>query len=154
MNLLVASLVALELLSNQRGCLIQSRALNLTSKIKKGDPIGSKVILRNAKALQFLLKLRKNLYVLSKLHTKCLSFQIKNLMFFKEVEVNYHFFRKLTPLNVNITTTTRTNAELVFLLRSYGLKIQYCKNNLRVEFNLAKVGVRVRVSFFANGISD
>ena len=150
-NILVASLVALELLSNQRGQLIKSKTLNTMSKVQKGNPIGSKVTLRKEKLFKFLLKLklRDNIYVFPKSNKKNLSFQIKNLMFFKEIETNYHFFKKLNCLNVTINMTSLTREEGIFLLMSYGINLKYCRNNLRVECNLAKVKVRVRFSFFA-----
>jgi large subunit ribosomal protein L5 len=121
LNFLVSSLVALELLTNQKGFLIRSKTFNLTTKIRKGDPIGARVTLRKEKARQFLLRLSNTKFGFPKNNnnTKHFSFLISNLMFFKEFEVNYHFFRRLGSLNVVVNTTALTREEFIFLLRFY-----------------------------------
>ena len=145
-GLLVTSLVALEMLTHKKGYLIRARTYNLGLKISKGDPIGSRVTLRKKVLLYFISKLIKNRNLLNKKDKLSLSFQIKNIMTFPEMEANYYFFRKLKSLNLVLNSSAKTKEEFNFLLRSYNIK---CRNDLRVEYNLAKVKVRVRVSFFA-----
>ena len=120
---LLSSLIALELLTNQKGFLIRSKTFNLVSKIRKGDPVGSKVTLRKEQALKFILKLIKIKPVVKKCNGGHFSFLIKNLMVFKEIESNYHFFRRLNSLNIVINTTCVTREELVFLIRFYNIKV-------------------------------
>ena len=123
-NLLVSSLVALELVTNQKGCLVRSKSFNERLKIIKGYPVGSKVNLRKEKIFFFFLKIIKNMSVLKVgvNMNKNVSFQIKNLMLLKELEINYHFFRRLPPLNIVINTTSSSKEELIFMLKFYKFK--------------------------------
>lgn len=146
---LVSSLVALELLTNQRGYLLRSKVFSVSLKIRKGDPIGSRITLRKKKLLKFLFKLQNLNKKITNIGKNSLSFQVKNIMVFKEMEENYHFFRKLNSLNINITSTSLTKEEFIFLLIFYKLIKKICRNNLKVEYNLAKVKVRVQFPFFA-----
>jgi len=123
LHMLVSSLIALELLTNQKGFLIRSKTFNLVSKIRKGDPVGSKVTLRKEQALKFILKLIRIKPEVKKLNGGHFSFLIKNLMVFKEIESNYHFFRKLNSLNIVVNTTCVSREELLFLIRCYNVKI-------------------------------
>lgn len=123
LHMLVSSLIALELLTNQKGFLIRSKTFNLVSKIRKGDPVGSKVTLRKEQALKFILKLIRIKPEVKKCNGGHFSFLIKNLMVFKEIESNYHFFRKLNSLNIVVNTTCVSREELVFLIRCYNVKI-------------------------------
>jgi large subunit ribosomal protein L5 len=123
LHMLVSSLIALELLTNQKGFLIRSKTFNLVSKIRKGDPVGSKVTLRKEQALKFILKLIRIRPKVKKFNGGHFSFLIKNLMVFKEIESNYHFFRKLNSLSIVVNTTCVSREELVFLIRCYNVKI-------------------------------
>ena len=123
LHMLVSSLIALELLANQKGFLIRSKTFNLVSKIRKGDPVGSKVTLRKEQALKFILKLIRIRPKVKKFNGGHFSFLIKNLMVFKEIESNYHFFRKLNSLSIVVNTTCVSREELVFLIRCYNVKI-------------------------------
>jgi len=123
LHLLVSSLIALKLITNQRGFLIRSKTFNLVSKIRKGDPVGSRVTLRKEQALKFMQKLTKVKPLLKKFNSGNFSFLITNLMVFKEIESNYHFFRRLTSLNIVVNTTAVTRTELVFLIKSYNMKV-------------------------------
>lgn len=123
LHMLVSSLIALELLTNQKGFLIRSKTFNLVSKIRKGDPVGSKVTLRKEQALKFILKLIRIKPEVKKCNGGHFSLLIKNLMVFKEIESNYHFFRKLNSLNIVVNTTCISREELVFLIRCYNVKI-------------------------------
>lgn len=122
LHTIVSSLVALELLTSQKGFLIRSKTFNLISKIRKGDPVGSKVTLRKDRALYFMQKLIKVNPTVKKFNGGHFSFFIKNLMVFKEIESNYHFFRKLNSLNIVVNTTCKTREELLFLVKFYNIK--------------------------------
>ena len=54
---LIDNLIALELLSSVNGFLIPSKVSKISLKIRKGTPVGCKVILRKKKLFRFLYKL-------------------------------------------------------------------------------------------------
>ena len=149
-NLLISSMMALEVLTNQRSCLVRSKKQHISLKVSKGVPLGAKVTLRKKHLWIFMSKIQK--YVsYARVNVGSCAFQVDNLMLFKEIEVNYHFFRKLDSLSVVINSSARTYPETLILLNF----LKNCKNNLTVEYNLAKVNVRVQFSFFAmRRISD
>lgn len=134
-NLLI-SLAALQFITNKKGTLIKSKTANISLKIRKGYPIGCKVILRHIDLNDFLEKLINNFTIsnetlnLTKMKTNSFSFKITNILNFSELEKNYRFFNKLNNiLNLCVNTTTSDPNQLIFLLKSYRIKILKCKCN-------------------------
>ncbi len=124
---LLTSLAALKIISDVKFCSItKSKLSNVSLKIKKGNPIGSKVMLRKERMNLFLLKLL-NLRFLNKkkfenVNKNTFSFKIKDILKFSELEQNYQYFKNLPVLNVNIISTSIKKDLLLFLLKSYKLK--------------------------------
>ena len=124
---LLTSLVALKMVSNVKICnIIKSKSSNISLKIKKGNPIGSKVVLRKTNMNLFLFKLinlcfleEKNLVNINK---NSFSFKIRDLLKFTDLEQNYKYFKNLPILSINIVTTSTKRDLLLFLMKSYKLK--------------------------------
>ena len=123
LNFLVSSLVALELLSNQRGKLVKSRTQNVSLKLRKGDPIGSKVTLRKSRMFRFISNLlTSGLPLVAKVHNSGFSLRIENLMAFKNLESNYLFFKKLRPLGIVLNGVSKSSDEMLFVLKHLKFK--------------------------------
>jgi len=131
---LTTSLLALELISNQKPIFIMSKVSNITLKIRKGQPAGFKLTLRKQNANFFILKLineifysksnfRENLKKIKIKNSSFFSFQIKNSLIFPELESNYQIFKELSKLNITIVCNSKTFSELNFLLKSYKIPL-------------------------------
>ena len=72
----------------------------------------------------FLRRTKKIIPISVMLNSRNISFQVASLMIFKEIEANYHFFRKLTSLNVTVKFSAKSYLEALFLLRSEKIYIK------------------------------
>lgn len=126
---LFISLSALEIIGSNKCYVLKTKTSNVSLKLRKGSPIGCKVVLRKNDALNFIVLLINTLPI----ETKQNSSSVNKLGYFLErfisnplvlpgLSGNYHFFRKLGGLNVKFITTSKTDKELNYLLRSYKLK--------------------------------
>lgn len=119
---LIIILAALKLISNTKTCkLISSKVSNINLKLRKGTPIGSKVVLKKNTMDSFLFKILsfKLCFLYSKSKNKVFSFKINNLLKFKKIEQNYKFFKFLPLLSINIITNSKTKYVFIFLMKSY-----------------------------------
>ena len=128
---LISALAALELITLQKGSLLTSKVSSVSLKIRKGQPVGCKVVLRRDKMLQFLTKLvnkiiieNKEVKQLTTLNYNLFSFKISNILIFNELEKNYQFFKNLKNLDISIATTPTDFESFLFLLKSYKIKIR------------------------------
>ena len=122
---LYSALSALEFIIYQKPTLIFSKTSNISIKLRKGQPVGCKVTLRKSKLTHFLFIL-VNKVKLKRLKAKAktkvfFSCRISNILIFNQLEKNYKFFKHLSDLNVNISTTNCNNDEVLFLLKSHKL---------------------------------
>ncbi len=127
---LIISLAALEFITSKKGTITKSKIANISLKIRKGYPVGCKVILKRAKMIQFLEKLINDFTISNKIsnltdeNCNIFSFKIKNILTFKELEKNYQFFSQLKgTLNISIGTNTTNYKHLIFLLKSYKIQV-------------------------------
>lgn len=159
LKILITSLLALELISSQKSMILKSKISNITVKLRKGNPIGCKLTLRNYRIPTFLAKLIQNIYIKSKIITlfqnnkflnTTISFQLKNILIFPELEAHYQFFKNISCLNITIVSTPTTTKEFFFLLKNYKIPISLicAKVTQLVEYNLAKVKVEGSNPFF------
>jgi len=126
---LASSLLSLELITAKRGTLTTASNSQILLKIRKGHPVGCKVILKKNLMYHFFTKLLAEVFPLMKgfkkfnfqPHPDAFSFQLKNTFIFFEIEQNYSFFSNLSSLNITIVTNTKTQKELFFLLNSFKL---------------------------------
>lgn len=124
---LATSLLSLQLISAKKGVLTVSKQPNIVLKIRKGNPVGCKLVLVKALMYTFLAKLflealprLKNKILLKKVFYKnTLTYNFENILIFKELEKNYLFFSQLKDLQVTFVTNASSNEELFFLLNSF-----------------------------------
>lgn len=126
---LITGLAGLELITSQKGTLIKSKVSRISLKIRKGQPTGCKLTLRQDKMLHFLTRLiNSNIpktdtcKLKNSLQYNILPLNLSNVLTFSVLEKNYQFFKSLKNLNVNIVTTPCSYKEFSFLIKSYKLK--------------------------------
>ena len=140
---LSASLLALELITCQKGRITTTKSPNLLLKIKKGNPSGCKVTLKKTQMLNFLLKMIINVFPKiknfdgfknpDKNKSNLFSFKLNDTFVFKELEKNYYLFHKLKMLTVTIVLKCSLREELLFLLKSFQFPLNCkCNSNGRV----------------------
>jgi len=128
-NKIAANLLAIELISNQKGKLTKSKKNNLLLKIRKGHPIGCKVTFRNQSMLNFLYKFNceiitkiKNFQGFKRNCTKnTFTYHIANLFLFEKLEKQFQFFSAIKNLNINFVASSNNKNELIFLLQLLNL---------------------------------
>ena len=131
---LAASIQVLNLISQRHDSSItNSKHTNIFLKIRKGQPIGCKIILKKKHMYNFFLKLLteifpslkdfKGIYLNQSKNIKNLSFTIKELVVFKELETHFYLFNNVPPLNITLITNTKTKKELLFLLKSFKIPL-------------------------------
>lgn len=122
------NLLALELITNQKGKLIISKEPNLLLKLRKGNPRGCKLVLKSSIMLIFFLEnLNKvvsntknfnSIKIYKKVERKSFSFVIKNILSFSELSENYSLFSSLSYISLSFITNAKTKKELIFFLKS------------------------------------
>jgi large subunit ribosomal protein L5 len=133
---LASALLFLELVTTKRGIVTTARSPHILLKIKKGNPVGCKVILKKTLMYSFFTKLLIDIYPQIKEFKKftsqkknqqpsAFSYQLKNIFIFSELEQNYNLFNNLSNLNITIVTNTKTQCELLFLLNSFKHPINF-----------------------------
>jgi len=132
LKILAAQLVALELLSLQKATLIKTKTFNL--KIRKGAPIGCKLTLRKKYLYFFFTKIlleyfpnlkQPEIYKLKKKYKKekTLSFNLKKLLVFSELNSQYHIFNKLNNLQIIIVSNSQSFSEFYFILKLHKIPV-------------------------------
>lgn len=130
---LALTMTALELITLQKGILTVTKKSNVILKLKKGEPIGCKVVLRKTNMYNFLFKIlneilpkinkfkkfniKQNRNNNSKINT--FSFKLKNTLNFLELEKNYYIYQNLPFLNVTFVTNRISFCEFIFLFQSF-----------------------------------
>jgi large subunit ribosomal protein L5 len=130
---LASSLLSLELITAKRGTLTTANNSQILLKIRKGNPVGCKVILKKTLMYHFFTKLLVDVFPQIKEfkkfnfqpHPHPFSFQLKNTFIFFEIEQNYSFFSSLPNLNITLVTNAKTQEELLFLLNSFKLSTNF-----------------------------
>jgi large subunit ribosomal protein L5 len=128
---LSSCLLALELITCQKGILTKTRYSKILFKIRKGNPTGCKVTLDKYNKFKFLELLLieifpklKNFQGLNskKLKNNNFSYELTNTFSFYELENNYYLFNNLPKLDISIIYSNFTKKEeLRFLLKCYQL---------------------------------
>lgn len=133
-KILVSNLLAFNLITNQKGILTTTKKSNIALKIKKGNPIGCKITLRNKKIFYFLsniiitifpkIKNFNGLNVNKKLKTNYFSYQMQEILNFSILEKNYYLFNNLNSLKVTIIIKTCLKKEIMFIFKSLQFSIK------------------------------
>jgi large subunit ribosomal protein L5 len=125
---LSACLLALELVASKKGMLTTTKKANIILKVRKGNPVGCKLTLRNKPMFSFLDKILNNIFPNTKNFTgiklkkltnvKYFSYEFHETFAFKELEEHYYLFNNLPNLSVTLVTNTKKKDELIFILKS------------------------------------
>jgi len=126
---LLSSLLALEIISSKKSVLTKSKHVNIMLKIKKGNPVGCKVILK--KSLMYSFYLTLIVFIFPKIKQfqinsdqtsfkskNAISIKLQNSLLFSELESHYQFFKSTPSLNITLVTNSQSQKELFFLLKS------------------------------------
>lgn len=129
---LAACLLALELITQQKGSFTKTKYSKILFKIRKGNPTGCKVTLNKFNKFKFLELLTVEIFPKLKnfngLNSKNFkkndfSYELNNTFSFPELEKNYYLFNNLPKLDISIVSSNfnKKSEELLFLLKSYQL---------------------------------
>jgi large subunit ribosomal protein L5 len=131
---LTSALLAVELITNQRGVLTTAKQSDIVLKIRKGNPTGCKITLQKNNMFHFLTKLiveitpkLKNFNgfkVNRKLKKNMFSYELRDTFVFPELENNYYLFNNLPKLGMTIVTTSKKKEELLYMLRLIKLSFE------------------------------
>lgn len=131
---LASSLLAIELITCQKGKFTITKYPNLVMKLRKGNPVGCKVELKNQKIYNFLEKILvevfpkiknfKGLKLKKKLKKNVLSYEFNDNFIFKTIEEHYYLFNTLPKLNITLLTTTKKTEEFNFIIKSLQFPIK------------------------------
>lgn len=129
LKILAASFLALELISYKKSNLTKTRKSNIFLKLRKGNPVGCKIVLRNLPMFDFLSLTLNELFTKEKntaplnkgllMRKNFFSFEIHNKFLFNELEKHYYLFNDLDKLDVTIVF--KITNETFFLLKSFKL---------------------------------
>jgi len=135
---LATHLLALELVTNQRGKITLSKKPNLVLKIKKGSPTGCKLTLKKSFVLDFLsknlneifpkIKNFKGIIIHKEKTAKACLLVIKTTIGFNELSEHYQLFNNLVSFDLSFITNTETAEEIVFFFKSLQLPIKLLEN--------------------------
>jgi large subunit ribosomal protein L5 len=128
---LAASILALELVSLQKGILTQTRTSSILLKVRKGNPVGCKVILKKKQMFKFLTRLLVDIFPKTKnfgglklnswVKQSAFSYQLRDTLNFNELEKHYYLFNNLPQLKITFVTNSNLKKELSFILTSLQL---------------------------------
>jgi len=129
---IATGLLALELITAQRGAFTVSKKSNISLKIRKGNPVGCKVTVRKSRMFFFLSKIIENVLpnlknfegLSSTKNGKTYSFKIQDNYSFMELEKRYYFFTNLPNLNITLVFTSKKKEERVFMLKEFQLPLK------------------------------
>jgi large subunit ribosomal protein L5 len=128
---LATSLLALELITSQRGSLTTTKHSNILLKIRKGNPAGCKVTLQKSNMFNFLAKTLieilpkvkdfNGLTLTKKIKKNVFSYELHETFSFHELEEHYYLFNTLPKLDVTFIANSKAKEELIFILKSLQL---------------------------------
>jgi len=130
MKKLFTGLLALELITNQKGILTNTKTFITSIKIRKGNPVGCKLtiqknkifkILNNIifKILPKLQNIKKFILNQIKKNTLFFNFKLYNIFNFSELEKHYYFFKNLFELNITIILISKKKREFIFFCKLF-----------------------------------
>ena len=128
---ILIALLAMEAITGQKVAITRSKKMVATLKIRKEMIIGCKVTLRGKALFSFLDKLNTMVFPRIKQYKVFtpawinkngdLSFRVRNLLDFVELERHYELFQDLPFLDITIVTNTHSEKETLSLLSGYQL---------------------------------
>ena len=133
MHKIATLLLALELITTQKSCIVAIKRTKNFIKLKKGYPAKCQVILRKSVMYDFLIKCLIEIFPkiqdFSNLQINLVSSNIIIYSFIKTAvnltELNQGpIFKKLPKLDIKILTETNSINELKFLIKNFNLPIK------------------------------
>lgn len=131
---LSASIIALELLTSKKGKITTTKKPNIFLKIRKGNPVGCKVVLRKKQIFNFLEKMLVDILPNIKnfngitlnraIGKKSFTYELHETLNFDELEDHYYLFNNLPNLNITIITNSEIKEELIFILKALQILIK------------------------------
>jgi large subunit ribosomal protein L5 len=125
---IASSLLALRLLSGDKGALNLAKTPNLKLKIKKGDPTSTKITLRNLKMFNFfekniieaLPKLQEfqGLIYEKAFQKNSVHYKINDGLSFSDLKIYYAFFKNLSSINITLVSNSGDKKEMLFITKS------------------------------------
>ena len=117
------ALLALKLITKKQSKFVPAKKPNVLLKIRKGEPVGCKIILTKKFMFSFLGKLLfkilpyfKYRILFKQCNVNSLTFNIKNILIFKILEQNYILFNTIDNLHLTLVTCSKKNYEFFYLL--------------------------------------
>jgi len=131
MKNLSSCILALQLITAQKGYLTTTKRSNILLKIRKGQPVGCKVVLRKQNMLLFFSKMISDIFpklknfdgfkINRKTKLNSFSFSIIDMLIYNELEERYYIFNSLPKLTITLITDAKLRKELIFILNALQL---------------------------------
>jgi len=130
------TMLALEIITCKRSTITTAKKPNVLLKIRKGQPAGCKVTLKNKEIDFFLIKLNSEilpkLKIFSGFNTNSQTFNLffqlpGNQIMLKEFDYQYPLFADLPTLDIYIFVNSKHKEKISFLTKS--IKLPVLKNN-------------------------
>jgi len=125
---LAASLLALELITQQRGYLTTTKKPNILLKLRKGNPVGCKVTLRKKTMFNFLERILIDIFPKIKnfngltlnreLKKNVFTYKLHDTFSFYELEEHYYLFNNLPYLSITFIMKPKHKKEIIFIVKS------------------------------------
>ena len=122
----VMVLLSLELISSKTGVLTTTKKPNIFLKLRKGQPIGCKVVLKKKHMYLFLEKLLMDIVPQLQINktTNSISFKLtKKKLKFSEISEHYDLLNIIPKLDITLVTNSKNYNELLFLLKSFQFQV-------------------------------
>lgn len=124
-----SSLLALELIANQKGILTTTKKSNILLKIRKGNPVGCKLTLQKLNLFNFfgnniieIFPKLKNFNEFSfsrKIAKNAFSYELRDTFIFYQLESHYYSFNKLPKLSITVIISAKKKKEFLFVLKAF-----------------------------------
>lgn len=131
---LATNLLALELITNQKGVLTNSKYSNFTLTVNQGNITGCKLTLKKAHMLIFVsknlneifpkIKNFEGIFMNKKMQKTKFEFFVKDTLHFSNISEHYQLFSKLLCLSLSFFTNVSTNNEKLFFFQSLQLPLK------------------------------
>lgn len=132
---IISALTALEMITGQKIAINQAKKSIATFKLRKGQPVGCKVTLRNSSLYNFLYKLIISVLPQTRdfkgLSTQSIntsgncSITIKNMMLFPELENHYEFFETIRAFNITFDLVAQNKDQAYSVYSALQIPILY-----------------------------
>ena len=122
LKLIVSCLLCLELITKKQSILILSKQSNIKVGIRKGSPVGCKIVIRKSEQIYIFIKkyvfYQERKKTIRKVNYNSVSFNTKYLSNLPEVENYYAFFKLIDKVNVVVSANpVRNYREFFYLLK-------------------------------------